>query len=293
MEKLEIAQRYLVKKQIKENGLSDAIVEFGAEGLKKIIQRYTRESGVRNLEREIGSVCRKIARRVVAGNSEHQTIEAETVVEILGKEKFRYEVADRKDEIGVATGLAWTPVGGEVLFVEATPVPAKGAFLLTGQLGDVMQESAQAALTYTRARAQELGIPDKYFEEHDIHVHVPAGATPKDGPSAGVTMAAAIISAVTRRPVDSNTAMTGEITLRGKVLPVGGIKEKVLAAHRAGAKRVMMPRENERDWGEVPEEIRSEMKVEFLDYIDEALKLVLLPAQKGPDAADKEPAKVA
>jgi ATP-dependent Lon protease len=281
-EKLQIAKKFLIPKQLKENGLSPGMLKFANESVLAIIRSYIREAGLRNLEREIGAICRKVARKVAQGIEEETKVEAENLEEFLGAPKFHYEVTEGADEIGVATGLAWTPAGGDILFIEAVLVPGKGNLTLTGSLGDVMQESAKAALTYARsfdARTKGLEEPKldvtSFYENNDIHIHVPAGATPKDGPSAGVTMAVALISALTRRPVHKEVAMTGEITLRGKLLPVGGIKEKVLAAHRAGVKKVILPKENEKDLSEAPQQIRDELKFILAESIDEALEVAL------------------
>lgn len=275
-EKLEIAKRHLMLKQIKENGLSNDHIEFVDEALLKIVQSYTHEAGVRNLEREIGSVCRKIARAVTEGNTDKALITPEKVTELLGPEKFYPEVAEQNNEPGVATGLAWTPNGGDILFIESTRMAGKKGLTLTGQLGEVMKESAQAALSYIRSRADSLGVPPDFYENCDLHIHVPAGAIPKDGPSAGITMATSLASLLTRKPVDSKIAMTGEITLRGKVMPIGGVKEKVLAARRAGVKTVILPKRNEKDMEDVPPQVREEMEFRFVETIDEVLKLALL-----------------
>ena len=274
-EKLHIARQFLIPRQLKENGLVSGQLQFSDEAILGITRNYTREAGVRNLEREIGSICRKVARKVVGGEAETEQITLEKVSDHLGPTRFRYELAGEVDEVGVATGLAWTPTGGDVLFVEATLMPGKGNLILTGKLGDVMQESARAALTYARSRTTSLGVTDKFFDKSDIHIHVPAGAIPKDGPSAGITMAVALISALTKRPVNKQVAMTGEITLRGKLLPVGGVKEKVLAAHRAGIKKLVLPKENEKDLEEVPQQVRRELEFLFADNIDQVLKETL------------------
>ncbi|MGH7452636.1 MAG: endopeptidase La, partial [bacterium] len=244
-DKIAIAQRYLIPKQLTAHGLESAQVKFEKEALVKIIRDYTREAGLRNLERQIATICRKAARRIAADEASPILITTTEVRNIFGVEKFRYELAQSKDEIGVVVGLAWTPVGGDTLLVEATVVPGTGNFRLTGHLGEVMKESAQAALTYVRSRAQKLGLPENFYRKWDAHIHVPEGAVPKDGPSAGITMTTALVSAFTKKPARKDTAMTGEITLRGKVLPVGGIRDKVLAAHRAGIKTVILPKENE------------------------------------------------
>ncbi|HZI18907.1 MAG TPA: endopeptidase La [Pyrinomonadaceae bacterium] len=277
-EKLEIARRHLVRKQAEGSGLKPEQVEFTDGGLLEIIRHYTREAGVRNLEREVGSCCRKLARRLVAeGSSEgfRAEVTPEAVREMLGPVKFRQQGVAAESEVGLAVGLAWTEVGGEVLQIEATLTNGRGGVTLTGKLGEVMQESAQAALTCVKARAERLGTDVEHIRKRDLHVHIPEGAIPKDGPSAGVTMATAMASALTRVPVRKDVAMTGEITLRGRVLPVGGIKEKLLAAHRVGVTTVLIPKENEKDLAEVPEEVRADLTVELIETIDEALALAL------------------
>ena len=274
-EKLHIAKRFLVHKQLRENGIEEGRLEFPDDVILNIIRGYTREAGVRNLEREIGAVCRKTAKQLVEDPEKAVTVTTDSLHEYLGSVRFRYEVSEEADEVGVATGLAWTQTGGDILFVEATPVSGKGNLILTGKLGEVMQESARAALTYARSRAASLGVDENFYEKKDIHIHVPAGAIPKDGPSAGLTMAIAVISALTRRPVAKDVGMTGEITLRGKILPVGGIKEKVLAANRAGVKRIVMPKENEKDLEEIPQEIREKLQFTLVDHIDQALEVTL------------------
>jgi ATP-dependent Lon protease len=277
-DKLVIARRYLLPRQLQENGLDQdpQQVRISDSALRRIIREYTREAGVRNLEREIATIARKSARMIVMREAKSVSVGSRQVPELLGPVRFISEIAEREDEVGVATGLAFTPVGGEVLFVEARVVPGKGDLVLTGQLGDVMKESAQAALTYARARAAALGLGgDDPFKDKDVHVHVPAGAVPKDGPSAGITMATAIISALTRRPVDHCVGMTGEITLRGRVMPIGGLKEKVLAAHRAGLGRVIVPRGNRKDLDEVPSRVRQQMAFTFVDHMDEVLNTAL------------------
>jgi len=275
-DKLQIAKRYLVPRQLAENGLDVGQVRFSDAALRRIIRDYTREAGVRNLEREIATVARKSARAIVMGNASSVTVNHRTVGEQLGPPRFQQEVVAREDEVGVATGLAYTPSGGEVLFVEARVVPGKGNLLLTGQLGEVMKESAQAALTYARARGRALGLgSDDPFVDRDVHVHVPAGAVPKDGPSAGITMATAIISALTRRPIDHTLGMTGEITLRGRVMPIGGLKEKVLAAHRAGLTKIVAPHDNRRDLEEIPARVRKDITFTFVDHMDQVLNIAL------------------
>jgi ATP-dependent Lon protease len=276
-DKLWIAKRYLVPRQMQENGIPEGLLTITDEALMAIIQGYTREAGVRNLERQIATVCRGVARKLARGEDAAVTVTPETLSEYLGPPRFRAELAGAKDEIGVATGLAFTPAGGEILFVEAMAVPGKGGLTLTGQLGDVMRESAQAAVTYARRHAQELGIPRDFFERHDIHIHVPAGAIPKDGPSAGVTMATALVSAASNRPVRKDVAMTGEITLRGKVLPIGGLKEKALAAHRAGIHTIIIPRDNERDLEDIPAEVRKDLTIILADTVDDVLNAALHP----------------
>ncbi|MBI2962546.1 MAG: endopeptidase La [Deltaproteobacteria bacterium] len=289
-EKLEIARRHLIPKQQTENGLTAENVELATEAVQEIIRSYTREAGLRNLEREIGRVCRKVARRVTEGNTDRVVVDAAKVHEFLGPEKFFSEIAERVQEPGVATGLAWTPNGGEILFIEATRMAGKKSLTLTGHLGDVMKESAQAALSFIRSRAEKLGIAADFFESADLHVHVPAGAIPKDGPSAGVAMAVALVSLLAGRIVRHDLAMTGEITLRGKVLPVGGIKEKVLAAKRAGISTVILPKRNAKDLEELSSNVRQEMTFFFVETIDEALGHALEP--KKVEAPREEPAAV-
>jgi ATP-dependent Lon protease len=288
-DKLQIARRYLVPRQLAENGLDANRVSISQTALRRIIREYTREAGVRNLEREIANVARKAARAIVMGESPTVAVSARRVAELLGPPRFQQEVVAHEDEVGVATGLAYTPTGGEVLFVEARVVPGKGNLVLTGQLGEVMKESAQAALTYARARGRALGLgADDPLADRDVHVHVPAGAVPKDGPSAGITMATAIVSALTRRPVDHCVGMTGEITLRGRVLPIGGLKEKVLAAHRAGLTRIIAPRENRRDLEEIPARVRKEIAFTFVDHMDQVLNAAL-KREIRPERAEVKP----
>jgi len=277
-EKLEIAKRHLVPKQSDGNGLKADQLDFTDEGILEIIRHYTRESGVRNLEREIGSCCRKVARKFVSeqsGESIKATIGAETVREMLGPIKFRQQGIAAESEIGLATGLAWTEVGGEVLQIEATLIKGRGGVTLTGKLGEVMQESAQAALTCIKARAERLAMSVDFIRKRDLHIHIPEGAIPKDGPSAGITMATAMASALSRVPVRRNVAMTGEITLRGRVLPIGGVKEKLLAAHRFGIDTIIVPKDNEKDLVEVPEEVRNALCVHLVETIDEVLAIAL------------------
>jgi ATP-dependent Lon protease len=280
-EKLSISKQFLIKKQLEEHGLSSDKVIFEDTAVAEIIDAYTREAGVRNLEREIANVVRAIAVLVAEGKSkEVETLNVERVAELLGPAKYISEVADRVAEPGVATGLAWTPVGGDILFIEATKMNGKGSLVLTGQLGDVMKESAQAALSFIRSRARWLGLEENFLEKTDIHVHIPAGAIPKDGPSAGVTMFVAMASLLTGKPIRNDVAMTGEITLRGLVLPVGGIKEKFLAAHRAGIKRVILPERNRKDVIEIPDQPKKEIEILFVKRMDELLPLVLTEMPK-------------
>ncbi|HMK78909.1 MAG TPA: endopeptidase La [Xanthobacteraceae bacterium] len=285
-EKFQIARRYLVKRQLEANGVAQGQVEITDAALREIIQHYTRESGVRNLEREIGKALRHAAVRIAegAGSAGAIRIDASDLAEILGPPQFESEVAMRLSVPGVATGLAWTPVGGDILFIEATRVPGSGRLILTGQLGDVMKESAQAALSIVKNRAASLGIDESRFEKTDVHIHVPAGATPKDGPSAGVAMFMALVSLMTDRTVRRDTAMTGEISLRGLVLPVGGIKEKVVAAARAGLKRVMLPARNRKDFEDIPDEVREQLEFIWLEHVEEAIAAGLEPAREGVPA---------
>jgi ATP-dependent Lon protease len=279
-EKLQIAKRYLVPRQIEEHGLKTKLVRFPDATLRRVIQDFTREAGVRQLEREIASLTRKAARRI-ANNDQNGSrplvVRADMLQELLGPPRFVSETAETITELGIAIGLAWTPVGGDILFIEATRMPGKGNLILTGSLGEVMKESAQTALSYLRSQAKTLGLEMSNYEKQDIHIHVPAGATPKDGPSAGVTIAVALTSLLLQRRVRSDVAMTGEISLRGRVLPVGGIKEKVLAASRSGIKHVLLPEQNRKDWGDVPAEVRERIKVNFVRHISELLPLALKP----------------
>ncbi|WP_448033765.1 endopeptidase La [Bradyrhizobium liaoningense] len=285
-EKLEIAQRYLVRRQLEANGLSADQAEIEPEALKLVVKGYTREAGVRNLEREIGKLFRHAAVQVAEGTATKVVITPKDIATVLGQPRFEGEIALRTSVPGVATGLAWTPVGGDILFIEATRVPGKGALILTGQLGDVMRESVQAAMTLVKSRALQLGIDPQLFEKSDIHVHVPAGATPKDGPSAGVAMFTALTSLLTNRTVRSDTAMTGEISLRGLVLPVGGIKEKVVAAAAAGLKRVMLPARNKRDYDDIPKSARDNLEFIWLERVDEAIAAALEPTEFKVEAAE-------
>jgi ATP-dependent Lon protease len=282
-EKFQIARRYLVPRQLDANGLKAGQVGIADEALRSIIEHYTREAGVRNLEREIGRVLRQAAMRIAEGETGPIAISAGDLSGIMGPPPFEDEVAMRTSIPGVATGLAWTPVGGDILFIEATATPGNGRLILTGQLGEVMKESAQAALSIVKSRAGSYGIDASRFEKTDIHIHVPAGATPKDGPSAGVAMFMALVSLLTDRTVDSDTAMTGEISLRGLVLPVGGIKEKVIAAHRAGIRRVMLPARNRRDFEDIPEEVRQQLTFVWLERVDDAVLSALEKAKQSKD----------
>jgi ATP-dependent Lon protease len=282
LEKMEIAKRFLVKKQMEQTGLTGEEIAFADSGVNGLIQHYTREAGVRNLEREIGNVCRKAARQVVnhQGSRDKKAlakfeINEEKLPDLLGPWKFRDQSLDKKNEVGAATGLAWTEVGGQILTVECTLMEGKGKLTITGKLGDVMQESAQAAMSYIRSRAHTFGLPRDFYRNLDVHVHIPEGAIPKDGPSAGITLATTICSALTRNPVRGDIAMTGEITLRGKVLGIGGLKEKLMAAHRHGILEAIMPRENERDLPDIPDAIKQSMKLNFVDSMDEVLKIAL------------------
>ena len=292
-EKVHIAVQYLVPRQIEENGITKEQIEFPEEAIRYVIRHYTHEAGVRNLERNIGTICRKQARRLAEGKTEPLIVTKEVVQEFLGGIKIRTEgeIAERTKRAGVAVGLAWTPAGGDVLFVEANSMKGKGTFTMTGQIGQVMQESMQAALTWVRSNAAQLGIPENFFADHDIHMHVPAGAIPKDGPSAGVTMATALVSLLTERPVRPYTAMTGEITLSGNVLPVGGIKEKVLAAKRAGVRDVILPAENKMNVDEdlTPEQLEN-LNVHYVKRIDEVLEIALpsTPREEKQDAEERE-----
>jgi ATP-dependent Lon protease len=295
-EKVEIARVFLAPKAIEGAGLTGANVKFLDEAFQTIIQRYTREAGVRNLEREISSICRKIARKVVVeGKSFSEEISAAKVTEYLGVPRFRPTLMEESNEIGVATGLAWTEVGGEILVTEATLMPGKGHLTLTGKLGDVMQESAQAAMSYVRSKSDDFGIPKDFNRKTDVHVHVPEGAIPKDGPSAGITLATALVSAVSRVPTRKDVAMTGEITLRGKVLPIGGVKEKVLAAHRAGLRSIILPKDNEKDLADIPKNVLDSLDIYMVETMDEVLKVALtapLPviSAAAPAEAESQPA---
>jgi len=276
-EKYHIAVEFLIPKQIKLNGLEGKTVQFSKNGILTIIQRYTREAGVRNLEREIASVCRKIARSVLKNKEIEQfKVSSKSIQKYLGPPRFRHSQIEETDQIGMVTGLAWTQVGGELLCVETLTMPGKGELTITGKLGDVMKESAQAAVSYVRSRANCLMLDNKFYESVDLHIHIPEGAIPKDGPSAGISMCTSIISALTRRPVFRDIAMTGEITLRGRILPIGGLKEKILAAHRGGIKKVIIPKENEKDLKDIPSSISKQIDIVTADHMDEVLTHALI-----------------
>jgi ATP-dependent Lon protease len=290
-EKLKIARQFLIPRQVKENGISEEVFKITDEAILGIINQYTREAGLRNLEREIANLCRKVARRIAEGEKKPPRLTMKNLNKFLGVPKFLADEDQRSEEVGVATGLAWTPYGGDVLHVEATPLEGKGSLLLTGQLGEVMKESGQAALSYFRSRAPVFGVPEKFYAKKDVHVHVPAGAIPKDGPSAGVTMATAIVSALTGIPTRPDVAMTGEVTLRGRVLPIGGLREKALAALRARIYTVIAPQRNEKDLEEIPQHIRRRLTFKFVNHMDEVLQLALTedPAKKGALKKGKSP----
>jgi ATP-dependent Lon protease len=276
LEKEQIAKNYLVANQLEEHGLTEEMMIIEPEAILGIIRHYTREAGVRSLERVIGTICRKTAKRIVAGNTDKVVVGKENLSEFLGPEKFHYGRKEEVDQVGLATGLAWTEVGGDTLAIEVTLLPGKGKLILTGQLGDVMKESAQAAFSYVRSRAKDLNIPENFYEESDIHIHVPEGAIPKDGPSAGITIATALVSALTGTPVSSKVAMTGEITLRGRVLPIGGLKEKSLAAHRIGIEHIIYPRDNQKDLVDVPPSVQKDLVFTPVSHLDEVLQIALM-----------------
>ena len=286
-EKVQIAKKFLIPKQQKENGLTGRNIAFLDAGIEKVIRNYTREAGVRNLERSLAMLCRKVARQIVQKKKKTVRMTPENVEVFLGPPKYHWNEAERSSQVGVATGLAWTETGGDVLPVEVTTMKGKGTLTLTGQLGDVMKESAQAGFSYIRSRAQELGIAEDFYEKVDIHVHLPEGAIPKDGPSAGITMATAMISALTNIKVRNDLAMTGEITLRGRVLPVGGIKEKVLAAHRAGIRTLLLPKENKRDYTEIPENVRQNLDFVWVEHLDEVLDKALIREERSGECTGK------
>ncbi|AHV98607.1 endopeptidase La [Paenibacillus sabinae] len=285
LEKLQIAGRYLLPKQTKNHGLEDGQLTIEEGTLLRVIREYTRESGVRNLEQQVAALCRKAAKQIVSGEKEKVSISPDDIKDYLGTAKYRYGMAELEDQIGTVTGLAWTEVGGDTLLIEVTVVPGSGKLILTGQLGDVMKESAQAAFSYTRSKAEELGIPSDFYEKNDIHIHIPEGAIPKDGPSAGITIATALVSALTKRQVSKDVAMTGEITLRGRVLPIGGLKEKSLAAHRAGYKKILLPKDNERDLKEIPESVKNDVEFVPVSHMDQVLRHALV--EQAAKAADQ------
>ncbi|MDX1402719.1 MAG: S16 family serine protease, partial [Kiloniellales bacterium] len=295
-EKLNIAKRYLIPKQMRQNGLEEKELTISDTAVLDIVRYYTREAGVRNLERELANICRKVVKQVLLRPRKNTLrVNQSNVGKYLGVRRFRYGRAEENDQIGQVTGLAWTEVGGELLTIEAAIVPGKGKLIQTGQLGDVMQESIQAAMTVVRSRAAVLGINENFQQQFDVHVHVPEGATPKDGPSAGIGMCAALVSALTRIPARSNVAMTGEITLRGEVLPIGGLKEKLLAAHRGGINTVLIPADNEKDLVEIPKNIKDKLRIVPVKWIDEVFELALQhmphPEQKGkPSASERDKA---
>ncbi|MBQ4865096.1 endopeptidase La [Priestia megaterium] len=276
LEKLEIAKRHLLLRQLENHGLQKGNLQIRDDALTAIIRLYTREAGVRNLEREIASICRKAARIVVSGEKKRVVVTAKTLEEFLGKPRFRYGQAETEDQVGVATGLAYTTVGGDTLAIEVSLSPGKGRLVLTGKLGDVMKESAQAAFSYVRSNAEKLGIDEKFYEKNDIHIHVPEGAVPKDGPSAGITIATALVSALTGKPVRREVGMTGEITLRGRVLPIGGLKEKSLSAHRAGLTKILIPHDNERDIEDIPDSVQEELDIVLVSHVDQVLEHALV-----------------
>ncbi|GGE18240.1 Lon protease [Marinithermofilum abyssi] len=276
LEKEKIAKEYLIPKQIKEHGLSKEKLQINTDAIQKIIRQYTREAGVRNLERTVGTLCRKAAKQLVTSDKKKVIVTAKNLPQFLGPEKFRYGKAEEEDQVGAATGLAWTAAGGDTLTIEVSVLPGKGKLTLTGKLGDVMKESAQAAFSYTRTRAKELGIDPEFHEKNDIHIHVPEGAIPKDGPSAGITMATALVSALSGVPVSKQVGMTGEVTLRGRVLPIGGLKEKALSAHRAGLTHILVPKDNEKDLEDIPKSVRKDLKISLVGHMDEVLKLALV-----------------
>jgi ATP-dependent Lon protease len=302
-EKINIAMRYLVPKQIKDNGLKDKEISVSQNAIRDIVRYYTREAGVRNLEREISKICRKVVKELILKERDQKiSVTPRNVDKYLGVKRYRYGLAEEHDQVGQVTGLAWTEVGGELLTIESTIVTGKGKMIHTGQLGDVMQESIQAATTVVRSRAAMLGIDPEFYQKYDIHIHVPEGATPKDGPSAGVGMCTALVSALTDIPVRADVAMTGEITLRGEVLPIGGLKEKLLAAHRGGISTVLIPEENRKDLTEIPKNVKDKLDIRPVKWIDEVLQVALthLPvpltdeagkAQEGKAVKDKEKEK--
>lgn len=291
-EKVQIAQRYLIPKQMESHGLKPEQLRITESAIRKIIREYTREAGVRNLERQIAAICRKAAKKIVNGEAQTVRVGIQNLHQFLGIARYRYGVAEKHDDVGIATGLAWTETGGEVLTIEVTVMKGKGKLTLTGKLGEVMKESAQAGYSYIRSRAKQLGLDEDFYEKYDIHIHVPEGAIPKDGPSAGITMATALASALTGKKVRSDVAMTGEITLRGRVLPIGGVKEKVLAAHRAGIKTVILPKENKKDLEEIPAKVRSKMEFVLVDHMDQVLARALVEEKDQGERRTRKEEKV-
>ena len=275
-EKFKIVKEFLMKKQMEAHGLTEKMIEIRDDAIKFITHHYTREAGVRSLERQIASVLRKVAKIIAEGKKTKITVTAKDITKYLGPIKLRGTLAEKKDEIGMSTGLAWTEAGGDILFIEVALMPGKGNLILTGQLGDVMKESCQAAMSYIRARAKLLGLPEKFYSKIDVHVHVPEGAVPKDGPSAGGAITTAIVSALTRIPVSRKVGMTGEVTLRGRILEIGGVKEKVIAAHRAGLKTIILPKDNKKDLEDIPKEVIKDLKFVFVNHMDEVLSEALL-----------------
>jgi ATP-dependent Lon protease len=288
-EKINIANRYLIPKQIKNNGLKDEEWNWGKDVLKNIIQNYTKEAGVRNLEREISKLARKTVKSILTNEIKKLEINSKNLPDFLGVKKFKYDEMESDNKIGVTTGLAWTEFGGEILKIESAMMPGKGKMQITGKLGDVMQESVKAAKSYVRSKSLEFGIIPPIFEKKDFHIHVPEGATPKDGPSAGIAMVTSIVSSITSIPVDKNIAMTGEVTLRGHVLPIGGLKEKLLAAHRAGIPRVIIPEDNKKDLVEIPKNILDDLEVTSVKEVDEVLKIALTKQLKSVEWIEVDP----
>jgi len=285
-EKFKIAHDFLIKKQLENHGLTEEKVDVTDEALKYIILHYTREAGVRNFERKIATVLRKVAKKVAEGEKNKIIVKANDVQKYLGPVKFLASMIEKKDEIGMSTGLAWTEAGGDILFIEVALMPGKGQLILTGQLGDVMKESCQAAMSYIRAKALKMGLSEKFYQKIDVHVHVPEGAVPKDGPSAGGAITTAIVSALTKIPVRRTTGMTGEVTLRGRILEIGGVKEKVIAAHRAGLKTIILPKENKKDLEDVPKEVLKDLTFKFVSHMDEVLEIALTKNLPKPKRAD-------
>jgi ATP-dependent Lon protease len=280
-EKVEIAWRYLLPRLLEDHGITDKDIQFTDESLGYISSRYSREAGLRNFERNLAAIMRKRARKKAGGEEGAWVIDIDKVSEVLGVPRYQVEDAEMEPEIGVVTGLAWTATGGELMTIESLRMPGSGRLTVTGQLGDVMRESVDAALSYVRSRAAQIGIDDKAFREYDLHIHLPAGAIPKDGPSAGITLSLAIASVLSQRPVRRDLAMTGEVTLRGRVLEIGGVKEKVLAAYRAGIRELIMPKANEKDLRDVPDEVREHVRFQFVEKMDEVLRIALLPEPEG------------